>query len=106
MTDDLIKKAKDDLMFFNEGDWITKEMDASAKILENYIEFLERRQPMRDKARIKPFMEELTKLWEEKCPDWRFGQLMSNVLNSMPNDPFFPEEPEMLEYFKNYFKKR
>ena len=28
---------------------------------------------------------------------------MVNVLNSMPKDPFFPEEDEMLEFFKNYF---
>ena len=59
---------------------------------------------MRDIKRIKPFMEELTKIWEEQAPDWRFGQLMSNVLNSMPNDPFFYEEKDMLKYFKDYFE--
>lgn len=59
---------------------------------------------MRDKKRIKPFMDELTKIWEEQCPDWRFGQLMVNVLNSLPRDPFFYEEDEMLKEFKKYFK--
>lgn len=53
--------------------------------------------------RIEPFMKELTKIWKEKCPDWRFGQLMSNVLNSFDIDPFFIEEDEMLERFKKYF---
>lgn len=48
-------------------------------------------------------MKELTKIWKEKCPDWRFGQLMSNVLNSFDIDPFFIEEDEMLERFKKYF---
>ena len=53
--------------------------------------------------RIEPFMKELTKIWKEKCPDWRFGQLISNVLNSFDIDPFFIEEDEMLERFKKYF---
>lgn len=60
---------------------------------------------MRDKKRIKPFMEELAKIWEENCYDWRFGQLMVNVLNSFDIDPFFLEEDEMLKRFKDYFDK-
>lgn len=59
---------------------------------------------MRDSRRIKPFLERLEKVWNE-VPDWRFGQLMSNVLNSMPEDPFFTEDKEMIEYFENYFKE-
>ena len=58
---------------------------------------------MRSKDRIIPFMLELAKIWQEKCPDWRFGQLMSNVLNSFDRDPFFIEEDEMLDRFKKYF---
>ncbi len=59
---------------------------------------------MRNPNRIKPFLERLEKCWN-KVPDWRFGQLMSNVLNSMPIDPFFPEDEEMIEYFEKYFEK-
>ena len=59
---------------------------------------------MRSPDRIKPFLERLEKVWL-RVPDWRFGQLMSNVLNSMQRDPFFPEDDEMIEYFENYFKK-
>ena len=59
---------------------------------------------MRDKNRIKPFLERLGKVWEQ-VPDWRFGQLMCNVLNSMSNDPFFTEDDEMIEYFENYFRE-
>ena len=59
---------------------------------------------MRKVERIDKFCSELAKIWKENCPDWRFGQLMVNVLNSMPKDPFFPEEDEMLEFFQNYFK--
>ena len=46
---------------------------------------------MRKVERIDKFCNELAKIWKENCPDWRFGQLMVNVLNSMPKDPFFPE---------------
>lgn len=59
---------------------------------------------MRDERRIKKFCNELAEIWEEECPDWRFGQLIVNVFGSMKIDPFFPEEDEMIEYFKNYFK--
>lgn len=58
---------------------------------------------MRKIERIDKFCKELAEIWKTNVPDWRFGQLMVNVLNSMPKDPFFPEEDEMLEYFKNYF---
>ena len=36
-----IEKAKEDLQFFNEGDYITREMSNSARILEEYIKQLE-----------------------------------------------------------------
>ena len=36
-----IEKAKEDLQFFNEGDYITKDMANSADVLEKYIEKLE-----------------------------------------------------------------
>jgi len=58
----------------------------------------------RDIKRIKPFLGRLEKVWLN-VPDWRFGQLMCNVLNSMTTDPFFPEDDEMIEYFENYFKE-
>ena len=60
---------------------------------------------MRDIDRIDKFCNELAEIWKNNCPDWRFGQFMVNVLNSLPIDPFFPEEDKMLEYFKNFFSK-
>lgn len=60
---------------------------------------------MRKKDRIQPFMQEIGKIWEEECPDWRFGQLLVNVVNSFDKDPFFMEEDEFLDRFKNFFKK-
>ena len=58
---------------------------------------------MRSIERINPFLDKLGKIWKEQCPDWRFGQLMSNVLNSFDRDPFFIEEDEMIKKFKEYF---
>lgn len=61
---------------------------------------------MRDPNRIYKFCNELANIWVTECPDWRFGQLMLNVLGKMQSegrDPFFPEEDEMIKYFKEYF---
>ena len=63
---------------------------------------------MRDPNRIDKFCDELNKLWH-KVPDWRFGQLMCNLLGGYVGetgrDPFFPEDDEMMEFFKKYFKE-
>ena len=62
---------------------------------------------MRSKDRIKPFCDRLADAWK-KVPDWRFGQLMMNVLGSMSakgRDPFFPEDDEMIEFIEKYVKE-
>lgn len=62
---------------------------------------------MRDIKRIRKFCNELADIWEENVVDWRFGQLICNVFGQMAaegRDPFFPEEDEMIKYFRNYFK--
>ena len=62
---------------------------------------------MRDIKRIRKFCNELADIWEENTFDWRFGQLICNVFGQMAaegRDPFFPEEDEMIKYFRNYFK--
>lgn len=63
---------------------------------------------MRDVNRIEPFMNELVNIWKEQCPDWRFGQFVSNVMGwiqiEKERDIFFIEEDKMLEYIKEYFK--
>lgn len=55
---------------------------------------------MRDPKRIRKFCNELADIWEAKCPDWRFGQLLENVID---RDPWFLEEEDMLNLFKRYF---
>lgn len=59
---------------------------------------------MRNKDRICPFMAQIAEHWS-KVPDWRFGQLIVNVLGTCERDPFYYEEDEMLKVFEDYFKK-
>lgn len=61
---------------------------------------------MRDPNRIYDFCMELARYWS-RVPDWRFGQLIANVLGEELNgrDLFFPEEDEMMGYFKHYFEE-
>lgn len=54
---------------------------------------------MRDPDRIDKFCAELAELWH-KVPDWRFGQLIVNVYGHSTRDPFFLEEDESMELFK------
>ena len=64
---------------------------------------------MRDPKRIYEFCNELANIWANSASDWRFGQLMMNVLGEMAStgrDPFFPEEEEMIEFFRKFFDKR
>lgn len=42
MNKEEIEQAKEDLMFFNQGDWITREMEHSADVLQEYIKQLEK----------------------------------------------------------------
>ena len=59
---------------------------------------------MRSKERIDPFLEKLGEMWK-LVPDWRFGQLIVNVMGTLDRDPFFPEDDEMLEHFEKFFEK-
>ena len=61
---------------------------------------------MRDPKRIDNFCKRLAVVWH-KVPDWRFGQLMSNLLGkyyaATKRDPFFPEDEEIMKFFEDYF---
>lgn len=60
---------------------------------------------MRDPNRIDSFCKKLAQYWKN-VPDWRFGQLISNVYGaSSIRDPFFAEEDETLELFEKFFDK-
>jgi len=48
---------------------------------------------MRDPKRIPGIVAKLQVAWE-KVPDWRLGQLLSNLLGAGQQDVFFPEDQE------------
>lgn len=52
---------------------------------------------MRDKKRIRPFMEKLTEFWEAN-QDLRFGQIIYMLAEKLKvNDIFFPEEDRWMK---------
>lgn len=58
---------------------------------------------MRDRKRIKPFLEKIEEEWN-LIPDWRFGQFMVNFLGQLPRDPFFYEDNELLEELDKFME--
>lgn len=58
---------------------------------------------MRDPTRIYSFCNKLAYIWMNECPDWRFGQLIFNIFDSMDSDPFHIEDDEMLHKMLEYF---
>ena len=58
---------------------------------------------MRNPNRLDVFYDELKRLHKENVPDWRFGQLLVNVLTWYNRDPFYLEEDKMIDVFKRYF---
>lgn len=64
---------------------------------------------MRDISRLDKFYDELKEIHKKHFPDWRFGQLIVNVLADWQaktkRDIFFPEEDEMIQIFRDYINK-
>lgn len=62
---------------------------------------------MRDPKRLKPLYDRLEKVHELAVPDWRFGQLMMNMLGEYQHetgrDPFFAEDEEFIEFIEKQF---
>ena len=65
---------------------------------------------MRNPDRLDSFYEKLKEIHKTYFPDLRFGQLMMNFLGWVSYDkrcdPFFPEEPRMLEYLEEYVSSK
>ena len=61
---------------------------------------------MRNVERLDVFYNELKRIHEQYFPDWRFGQLCSNIfgwiMKEKKIDIFFSEEDKMLEYIREY----
>jgi hypothetical protein len=59
---------------------------------------------LRDKNRIRPFLEKLEELWLE-FPDWRFAQVVSALQGKADRDIFFMEESELFEVIEKILKE-
>ena len=61
---------------------------------------------MRDPKRLDKFFDEFRRIYKKEFPDWRFFQLMSNfmgwVYQEKKKDPWFIEENQCLELFKEF----
>ena len=60
---------------------------------------------MRDPKRIQAFCNQLADMWRT-VPDWRFGQLIVNLLRAFDEtgqDLFFVEDEELLRFIQKFF---
>ena len=61
---------------------------------------------MRKPERLYDFYNELTRVHITHFPDWRFGQFVSNfcgwIVREKERDPFFIEEPVMIDLLHEY----
>ena len=56
---------------------------------------------MRKVERIPVIIAKLQAAWE-KVPDWRLGQLISNLIGTGPQDVFFPEDEEWEKWLDDF----
>lgn len=60
---------------------------------------------MRDPNRIDRFCDELKAIWHQ-VPDWRFGQLIVNIINKHNKiDPFYVEDTEFFKFMHEYLNE-
>ena len=61
---------------------------------------------MRNPDRLDACYDDMKEIHKRSFPDWRFGQLMCNFLgwvySEKGRDCFFPEEEDMIEYFREF----
>lgn len=64
---------------------------------------------MRDVNRLDEFYDELKEIHKKYFGQWRFGQLITNILAEWQaqtgRDIFFPEEDETIQIFRDYAEK-
>lgn len=56
---------------------------------------------MRKVERIPVIIAKLQAAWE-KVPDWRLGQLISNLIGTGPQDVFSPEDEDWEKWLDNF----
>lgn len=60
---------------------------------------------MRDPNRIYKFCNKIAEMWSE-VPDWRFGQLISNLICDLDGATlFYMEDEELFQYLEKELEK-
>lgn len=60
---------------------------------------------MRDPERLDAFYDELKRIHKTYFPDWRFGQLVENIIFLSKTDLFYCEEDKLIELLKSIVKE-
>ncbi len=60
---------------------------------------------MRDPERIDVFCDKLKEYWH-KVPDWRFGQLVSNIFGQSDTNQFYCEDDYTMKLFERFFDRK
>ena len=117
--EEAIKEIEDSGKMLGMGDYVDVEaLKIAVEVMKDYQrvvyenEQLRQKQKgdqMRDKNRLYKFYDELREIHMTHFPDWRFGQMIINVLADWQakagRDIFFPEDDEMIQIFKDYVKR-
>lgn len=65
---------------------------------------------MRKPERLYGFYDELMRIHIKHFPDWRFGQFVNNflrwIMTSKERDPFYIEEPDMIDLLHEYVEEK
>jgi len=59
---------------------------------------------MRNPKRISRLMNILQYYWFNEVPDWRFGQLISNLESAAGGDIFYMKDENFIRLVEQYFK--
>lgn len=113
--EEAIKDIQEDGINLGAGDFVDVEaLKIAVEVMKDYQRVVQLRQKqkgeqMRDKNRLYKFYDELREIHMTHFPDWRFGQMIINVLadwqTKTGRDIFFPEDDEMIQIFKDYVKR-
>lgn len=60
---------------------------------------------MRDSNRIFTVCDIFSSEWYNKCPDWRFMQLINNFVNWLGDDGFYLEDGGFIEKFQQFMEE-
>ena len=113
--EEAIKDIQEDGINLGAGDFVDVEaLKIAVEVMKDYQRVVQLRQKqkgeqMRDKNRLYKFYDELREIHMTHFHDWRFGQMIINVLadwqTKTGRDIFFPEDDEIIQIFRDYVKR-